>query len=119
MALAGTTGIPVLHWLAYWGYGTLGSQTARYLPIEPNYLRYSLVADLEKMQTILGFTPQYTAEESLREFAGMHRSGRLLPESRSLTLDEERLRDTIERRRRIRKQKSADPSEPLEEQTNE
>jgi UDP-glucose 4-epimerase len=119
MALAGTTGVPVIHWLAYWGYGTFGRQTARYLPFDPDYLRYSLVADLAKMHTTLGFIPQYTAEESLREFAGMHRSGRLLPESRSLTLDEERLRDTIERRRRIRKQKSADLSEQLEEQTNE
>jgi hypothetical protein len=72
------------------------------MPIELDYIRYPWVADLAKMREELGFSPRYTAEEALREFAGQQRLRRYAPESSTLAYDEERLRDTIERRRRAK-----------------
>jgi hypothetical protein len=46
------------------------------------------------------FTPRYTAEEALREFAGHLRMRDYIAEMPDLTFDEERLHDTIERRKR-------------------
>ncbi|MCZ7575181.1 MAG: NAD-dependent epimerase/dehydratase family protein [Ardenticatenaceae bacterium] len=106
-ALAGKVAIPILHPLAYWGLGLLGHNSrrlARYAPIEPDYLRYPWIGDLAKMRTSLGFSPRYTADEALREFAGQQRLRRYLPESATRLYDEERLRDTIARRRRARRQ---------------
>jgi UDP-glucose 4-epimerase len=100
MGLAGKLPVPVFHLFAYWASG--GPKVSRYLPIELDYIRYPWVSDLAKMQNELGFTPRYTSEEALREFAGQQRLRRYLPESAALAYDEERLRDTIERRRRIR-----------------
>jgi len=75
------------------------------------------VGDLEKMRTEMNFVPRYTAEEALREFAGQQRVRRYMPESVSLAFDEERLRDTIERRRRA---KSAnDGRDPTEQAVEE
>ena len=54
------------------------------------------------MRHVLGFTPHYTAEEALREFAGRKHLEPSRSESPGLTYDEERLRDTIDRRRRAR-----------------
>ena len=79
-----------------------GLLSGKYAPIELDYLRYPVVADLTKMREELGFIPRYTAEEALREFAGEQRLSRYVPESAALAYDEERLRDTIERRRRAR-----------------
>jgi hypothetical protein len=59
------------------------------------------------MREELGFSPQYTMEEALREFAGEQRLRRYMPESAALAYDEERLRDTIERRRRARELEEA------------
>lgn len=103
--LAGKLSIPVFHLAAYWGLGALGSlnrSVYKHWPIEPDYLRYPWVGDLEKMRTEMNFVPHYTAEEALREFAGQQRVQRYLPEAVSLAFDEERLRDTIDRRRRAR-----------------
>lgn len=103
--LAAKVPLPMVHLLAYWGVGVtkaLGSSDARYWPIEPDYLRYGWVADLTEMREKLGFSPVYTAEEALREFAGKQRLRRYMPESRSLVYEEERLRDTLERRKRMR-----------------
>ncbi len=100
-ALAGKFAIPVLHLWAYWGV-SLGA--THFAPIEMDYLRYSCVADLAKMQHELAFSPHYTAEEALREFAGQQRVSQYLPESAALAYDQERLHDTIERRRRAREQ---------------
>ena len=103
--LAAKVPVPVVHLFAYWGIGvtkTLGASNARPWPIEPDYLRYGWLADLTNMREKLGFRAVYTAEEALREFAGNQRLRRYLPESRSLAYDEERLRDTLERRKRMR-----------------
>ncbi len=103
--LAGKHAAPVFHLAAYWGNPLLAAfklPVNRVWPIEPDYLRYPWVGDLTKMRHTLGFTPHYTAAEALREFAGRKRLEQYGPESPSLAYDEERLRDTIERRRRAR-----------------
>jgi UDP-glucose 4-epimerase len=105
LGLAAKIPLPVLHWFAYLGAGLVNSAglaSGRYAPIELDYLRYPVVADLAKMRDELGFMPQYTMEEAVREFAGEQRLRRYMPESAALAYDEERLRDTIERRRRAR-----------------
>jgi len=105
MRLAGKMTVPVFHLFLYWGSGILGGAGVpvhRYLPIELDYLRYPWVGDLTRMREVLGFYPRYTAEEALREFAGKQRLRRYQPEARTRAFDEERLRDTIERRRRAR-----------------
>jgi UDP-glucose 4-epimerase len=104
MGLAGKLPLPVLHPLAYGSVALLG---ARYAPIDLDYLRYPCVGDLLKMQTELGFTPQYTSEETLREFASQNRLRRYIPESLTRQQEEERLRETIERRQRAREQAAA------------
>jgi UDP-glucose 4-epimerase len=105
MALASKLPIPIFHLFAYWGsdlLGAAGLSTRRHWPIEMDYLRYPWVGDLAKMREDLGFVPRYTAEEALREFAGEQRLRHYMPESAALAYDEERLRDTIERRKRSR-----------------
>lgn len=104
-ALAGKIAIPWVHPFAYWGAALMGGSRGnanRYAPLEFDYLRYSWVADLDKMRQDFGFMPRYTAEEALREFAGQQRLRSYLPEAAALAYDEERLHDTIERRRRAR-----------------
>ncbi|MGE5602628.1 MAG: NAD-dependent epimerase/dehydratase family protein [Nitrososphaerales archaeon] len=103
--LAGKHALPVFHLAAYWGNPVLAAfklPVNRIWPVELDYLRYPWVGDLTKMRHVLGFTPRYTAAEALREFAGRKRLEQFGPESPSLSYDEERLRDTIERRRRAR-----------------
>lgn len=99
MGLAGKVPAPIFHPIAYLAVSLLGP---RYAPVDLDYLRYPCVGDLSKMRESLGFAPQYTAEEALREFAGQQRLNKYLPESMARALDEERLRGTIERRRRAR-----------------
>lgn len=111
MRLAGKTPIPVFHLFAYWGTNLLaggGLRVTRYFPIELDYLRYPWVGDLDKMRNQFSFVPQYTAEEALREFAGARRVSPFMPDSEALAYDEERLRDTIERRRRLREREVQD-----------
>lgn len=114
LSLSATLPIPILHPLAYWGInllGGVGSRLADYIPIDLDYIRYPWVADLSKMQEELGYSPTYTAEEALREFASQKRLSRYLPESAALAYDEERLRATIERRRRARERQAANDPE--------
>jgi UDP-glucose 4-epimerase len=114
MGLAGKLPIPVLHPLAYLGVSVFGP---RYAPIDLDYLRYACVGDLEKMRTELQYTPQYTAEEALREFAGQQRLRRSMPEAAARAYDEERLRDTIERRRRTSQQTELEKAAPRARKT--
>jgi UDP-glucose 4-epimerase len=114
MALAVKVPIPIFHLFAYWGadlIGAAGVSAGRNWPIEMDYLRYPCVGDLAKMREDLGFVPRYTAEEALREFAGEQRLRRYMPESAALAYDEERLRDTIERRKRSRELNPGDLEE--------
>ena len=105
MGLAAKVPLPVFHLFTYWGIGlasSAGIKVGDYFPIEPDYLRYGWVGDLAKMRQEMAFVPRYTAEETLREFAGEQRRRRYMPEAAALAYDEERLRDTLERRRRAR-----------------
>jgi UDP-glucose 4-epimerase len=104
MGLAGKVAVPVFHPLAYLAVSLFGPRTA---PIDVDYLRYPCVADLQKMRQELKFVPQYTADEALREFAAQQRLRSYLPASAARAYDEERLRDTLERRRRAREQAAA------------
>ena len=120
MALAGkVVAPPIFHLTAYWGNplaSGLGLPVKRIWPIELDYLRYPWVADLARMRQVLEFAPHYTAAEALREFAGRHRLEPYATDGAGLTYDEERLRDTIERRRRVR-QRSAANSGPSDLET--
>ena len=114
MSLAGKMSLPVFHLFAYWGTGLMGSigkRVINYTPIELDYIRYPWVGDLRRMREEMGFTPHYTAEEAVREFAGYQRMAGYMPEAASLAYDEERLRDTLERRRRSHLHKPAAPPE--------
>ena len=107
--LAAKPPLSVLHPFAYWRGklpGGLGPGLEQYRPIEPDYLRYPWVADLTRMRDELGFEPRYSAEEALRELAEQRRLGRYRTGSISLAHDEDRLHDTIERRRHAREQRA-------------
>jgi UDP-glucose 4-epimerase len=107
--LAGKSAFALFHPLAYWGVRLLGDsglRLNRYVPIELDYIRYPWIGDLAKMRTELGFEPRYTAEETVREFAGWYRTGLYQTESARKTHDEQRLRDVIERRRRVRERRA-------------
>ena len=102
LGLAEQRRIPLFHPFAYMGYGLFGSQGIRilqHLPIELDYIRYRWVGDLKKMRDILQFTPTYTADETLRQFAEQRRSKSPAPETETrAAYDTDHLRETIERR---------------------
>jgi UDP-glucose 4-epimerase len=100
LALAGRSSVPVLHLCAYWSKPLLHG----YWPVEVDYLRYPWVADLTRMRDEMGFIPQYTAVEALREFASQQRLGKYKPDEPVSAKDEELLRDIMERRRRMKEQ---------------
>lgn len=102
LGIAGKLPLPVIHVFPYWSLGALGARAQRYLPIEPDYLRYRWIADLQRMRNELGFVPGYTAEEALREYSGELRKRHYIETQDDLSYDTDRLRDTIERRRRAR-----------------
>ncbi len=122
MGLAGKLPMPVFHLFAYWGtaiLGVSGLRVTRHVPIELDYIRYPWVGDLARMREELQFVPRYTAEETLREFAGKQRVRKYMPEAAALAYDEDRLRDTIERRRRMRNQEVERVQLETEEGENE
>jgi UDP-glucose 4-epimerase len=102
--------LPLFHPLAYWGVEYLRGtrfDPERHWPLEPDYLRYSWIGDLARMREEMGFMPAYTAVEALREFIGPHHAEADGASAGALAYDEERLRDTIERRRRLRDRQTA------------
>ncbi len=109
MGLAGKLPFPVLHPIAYLSVSMLGPRNA---PIELDYLRYPCVGDLTRMESELGFTPQYSADETLREFASQNRLRQYMPASLTRQQEEQRLRETIERRRRLRERAEIKPAKP-------
>jgi UDP-glucose 4-epimerase len=107
--LAGKSAFALLHPFVYWGVKLLGDsglRLSRYVPIELDYIRYPWIGDLARMRNELNFEPRYTAEETVREFAGWHRTGLYQTESARKTHEEKRLRDVIERRRRVRERQT-------------
>lgn len=103
LGLASKVPLPVLHPLAYWSVSLGGPRLA---PMPLDYLRYPCMGDMQKMRDELGFTPQYTPEETVRELAPQQRIRKLLGKKSADALDEERLRDTIQRRKRARERKA-------------
>jgi UDP-glucose 4-epimerase len=115
MKIAGRIPLPVIHWLAYWSKPFLPGSACNVLaPIELDYLRYPWVADTTRMHQVMNFAPRYTAVEALREFSGLQRLRKYLPESAARAYDEERLRDTLERRRRIRERSGMEAVQEME-----
>jgi UDP-glucose 4-epimerase len=100
--LVGKTPIFIVHLLAYWGLGAFGSAVQSHMPFDPDYIRYRWVTDIQRMKSDFKFTPEYTAEEALREYASTLRTRHFRPDSKALDFDTDRLRDTLERRRRVR-----------------
>lgn len=99
LGLAGKIPLPVLHPLAYWSVSLGGPRLA---PMPLDYLRYPCMGDMQKMRDELQFTPQYTPEETVREIAAQQRVRKLFGKKSAQALDEDRLRDTIQRRKRAR-----------------
>ena len=111
MALTRTVPVPILHRLVD-GWSRLleksDAELGRYFPIEPAYLRYSVVGDVTRMSSDFGFTPTYTTKETLYEFGAQKRSGGSHTDPPPLReTDEKHLRLTIERRERSREQSAA------------
>ncbi len=105
--LAGKPPIAILHLLAYRGRKLLAGAARRghdLLPIEPDYLRYSWVADLRRMREDLGFSPRYSAEEALRDLAESRDAPSFQIGPSGMARDEEQLRDLIEQRQQAREQ---------------
>ncbi len=99
LGLAGKIPLPVLHPIAYWSVSLGGPKLA---PLPLDYLRYPCMGDMSKMQEELGFTPQFTPEETVRELASEQRVRKLFRKKSALEIDEDRLRDTLQRRKRAR-----------------
>jgi UDP-glucose 4-epimerase len=104
LRLAGRVPFPIPYRLAYRGSRMLAATALERQCSEPipwDYLRYSLVADLSRMQAELAFMPNFTAADGLRELAGLRRqqekNDRVDPAN-----DEELLREIIVRRQRQR-----------------
>jgi UDP-glucose 4-epimerase len=103
--LAGKAPVALFHPFAYWGRKRLdrtGQVGERYLPIEPDYLRYRWVADLRRMRDVLGFEPRHSAEETVRGFAAWRDAGHTLAKLAVMARDEEQLRLVVEQRRQAR-----------------
>lgn len=100
LALAGRVPLPIVHPLAYQAARLLGSRRlGKALPFEPDYLRYRLVADTTRMQEELTFFPRYGGVETVESVGSHMRLERYKPTADDLAYDEERLRETIARRR--------------------
>ncbi len=109
LGLTGKLPLPLVHPVAYWGTRVTratGLKQGQYFPIEPDYIRYPWVADLARMREEMGYLPSYTAEETLREFAGQLRLKKYKSDELDMEFDTERLRDTLDRRRRRRESQS-------------
>lgn len=109
--LAGKASMAVPHLLVYWSQKLIVGTRHRshdVLPMEPDYLRYPWVADLHRMREELGFSPRYSAEDALREFAEHHNGAHLEVGPLGKDRDEEHLRDVIEQRRQAKVQDGGD-----------
>jgi hypothetical protein len=111
--LVGKLPISVFHPCANWGITLLSTvriDFERWLPIEPDYLRYPWVGDLTHMRQQLAFAPHYTAVEALRDFAAHLRLGRYRTGLVSLAQNADHMREVIERRQRTQERQT--PSNP-------
>lgn len=74
LKLAGKINLPLLHVIAYplvdalWAAGLFGAPSGHL-----DFIRYIWVADGEKAEKELGFTPKYSTKETLNHFIGIQR----------------------------------------------
>lgn len=70
IALAGKVPIPIPYPMALGRYRVEKTNRHRRqtMPIHPSFLRYRLVADTASMEDSLGFSPEFSAEETLHAF---------------------------------------------------
>ena len=99
LGLATKLPIPILHPFAYWSVSLSGPRLA---PMPLDYLRFPCMGDMARMRDVLQFTPHYTPEETVREFSAQQRVRRLLGKKSREAFEQDRLRDTIQRRKRLR-----------------
>lgn len=99
LGLATKLPIPILHPFAYWSVSLGGPRLA---PMPLDYVRFPCMGDMTRMRDVLQFTPQYTPEETVREFSAQQRVRKLLGKKSRETFEQDRLRDTIQRRKRLR-----------------
>lgn len=121
LGIVGKLPIPIIHPVAYWGVNFLGGTGKRlpsYAPIDFDYLRYRWIADTQKMKDDLEYSPAFTAEETVREFAGHRRKRKYLPDVISNAFDEERLRRIIQQRREERKNGSPNSASDTEKEAD-
>ncbi len=104
LGLATKLPIPILHPFAYWSVSLGGPRLA---PLPLDYLRFPCMGDMTRMRDVLRFTPQYTPEETVREFSAQQRVRKLLGKKSRETFEQDRLRDTLERRKRVRERGGA------------
>ena len=124
LAITGKMPAPVFHLFAYWGSAAFGSHRLdKWLPFDLDYLRYPWVGDLQRMRTELNFTPQFSAEDALRDFASQQRLSTYKPAAGDPANEEDRLKETIEHRSGLRQSGQSDQAmiedEDQEEETNE
>ncbi|MDT8307611.1 MAG: NAD-dependent epimerase/dehydratase family protein [Anaerolineae bacterium] len=98
IGLAGKVPVPLLHPLAY------RTRLGRISPLAPDFLRYRCVADLTAMREELGYSPQYSGDEAIEAVAVHGRIKQYRLGTEAADYDRDRLRATIERRRRQREQ---------------
>jgi UDP-glucose 4-epimerase len=101
LGLASKMPLPLPHPLAY------RSRFRALCPIEANLLRFRCVADLTTMRDELEFTPQYSSDQAIESVAVHRRINQYKPGTEAADHEEERLRATIERRRKNRARMSS------------
>lgn len=107
LGLATKLPIPILHPFAYWSVSLGGPRLA---PMPLDYVRFPCMGDMTRMREVLQFTPQYTPEETVREFSAQQRVRKLLGKKSRETFEQDRLRDTIQRRKRLREREGGQTS---------
>jgi UDP-glucose 4-epimerase len=95
---AGKISIPVIHPIAYLENGLTREANlgfSRYFPLDIDYLRYPCVGDIRKMQMIFNFSPQFNAEEILREFAAHNRINRYITNTKHMIFNKDKIKEKI------------------------
>lgn len=105
--MAGRPVLPLLHLAVTWTFPVattshVAGRALRYWPLEPDYLRYPWLADTERMRRDLGFTPTWTARQTLERFVQAGRVARYAaPADERAHAADELGREVAERRRPI------------------
>lgn len=94
--LCGQRKIPILHPLAYSLSHLMDNiKQAKIRLLEVDFLRYNCILDTRVMENELGFLPEKTGEEAVREFAAHRKQQKLFPPLTQLKEIEERTRNQV------------------------